>query len=175
LAFALVAAPNALHEFLASRIAESLSACGIGVSLEERPVEELMAAWPDGVVFGRHFPAVLWSWPTWVRPACEMFSSTEIPSSTTTFGVNASGYSSKEYDRACQRVMIGVPAVAGYLEAVAETQSVFAADLPALPLVIRPRVVAYASSVCGLAADASAPTLLWNLEEIAGGELCPSR
>ena len=172
LTFSLLAAPNALHEFLASRIADSLSACGIGASLNELPVEELLAAWPEGLVFGRRFQAVLWSWPTWVRPACEMFSSTEIPSPSTKFGANASGYSRGEYDRACQRVMLGLPATASYVEAAAETQTLYAQDLPALPLVMHPRVAAHAATVCGLAADASAPTLIWNLEEIGADETC---
>jgi peptide/nickel transport system substrate-binding protein len=172
LSLTIATAPGPLHEALGGRIVDDLAACGIGSSLERRPAEELLAAWPDGPIFGRRFQTALWSWPTWVRPACEMFSSTEIPSAASEFGVNATGYANPEYDRACQHVMFGPPEIASYREGAAQTQELFTLDLPALPLVFLPRLAAHSQTVCGLAADASAPSILWNIENLGGGGDC---
>ena len=52
-------------------------------------------------------------------------------------------------------------------EAARETQSVFAEHLPALPLAVWPRAAAVGPGVCGLTADPSALSLLWDLESLA--------
>ena len=131
-----------------------------------------MARWPDGPAFSRAYEALVWSWLTSISPPCEMFASWEIASDDVPFGSNASGFRSQEYDQACRAVLLGVPGGAAYPEAARQTQAVFADQLPALPLFVHPRLAAHRPEVCGLQADPSTFSLLWNLEMLDIGEDC---
>ena len=60
---------------------------------------------------------------------------------------------------------LGTAGMAG-AEAARVTQRVFAEQLPALPLIVLPRVAAFGPGVCGLQADPSSVSLLWDLESL---------
>jgi len=131
----------------------------------------LFASWPDGPVFGRTFQAVVWSWPTLVSPPCDMFASWEVPSDEYPFGSNASGFQDQAYDAACAQAVLGAPDSPGYGEAVGQTQAILRDQRPAIPLFVRPRLVAYAPWLCGISLDPSSPSVLWNIEAL---HACPS-
>ena len=158
---------------VASMIKDDLEACGIEVELNSLPEQELAQPWPDGPVFGRRFDLVVWSWPEWISPLCEMFASWEIPSNTQPYGINATGYQSSAYDAACQRLFLSVPGMPGYQKALVETQQIFNQDLPALPLYQPLRWVLSDSETCGLSVDSIATSALWNLEVLDSGDSCP--
>jgi ABC-type oligopeptide transport system substrate-binding subunit len=110
---------------------------------------------------------VVWSWLGWVTPACDLFASWEIPSAETPEGANASGFSDAAYDTAC-RAMLFSPGLEGVAAAAAKvTQQVFVNQLPALPLVVLPRIAATSPELCGPRADPSPPSLLWDIETLA--------
>lgn len=155
---------GALNESLGKALVSSLSRCGVELRPDYVDPQKLFASWPDGPAFGRTFEMVGWSWPVLHSPPCDMFASWEIPMDGTPYGNNASGFSSAAYDKACEAVMFDAPGTSGYLQAVAETQSVFASELPALPLYVRPRLVAYADWLCGVQVDPSALSELWGIE-----------
>ncbi|MDF1499027.1 MAG: ABC transporter substrate-binding protein [Anaerolineales bacterium] len=157
----------------AALVEADLEACGLAVEVRGVPTGELGAPWPEGPVFGRAFDLVIWSWPEWVSPLCEMFAGWEIPGSAQPYGVNATGYRSDAYDAACKRLFLTVPGMVGYQEAVAETQQIFNQDLPALPLFQGERWVAADREVCGLAPDGLVTSMLWNLEVLDSGDSCP--
>jgi len=168
-----VYAPGAFQDAVALRIQEDLAQCGAQVELQALEPQELFIPWPDGEVFGRTFGLLGWAWPTLISPACEMYHSSEIPTAEyQPRGINASAYRNANYDQACKRILLGAPDGDDFLQAVQETQQLFATSLPALPLYVRPRIMAHRPEVCGVAIDPSAFSTLWNLEEYASGESC---
>ncbi len=158
---------------IAALVEADLEACGLAVDVNALPMEELAEPWPDGPVFGRHFDMVIWSWPEWISPLCEMFAGWEIPSSTQPYGVNATGYLSERYDAACKKLFLSTPGMNGYQEALVETQVLFNQDLPAIPLVQPLRWAASDTEICGMDVDGLATSILWNIEVLDSGNGCP--
>jgi ABC-type transport system substrate-binding protein len=64
------------------------------------------------------------------------------------------------------------PGSQAYQQAATQTQEILAAQVPVIPLYVRPRLVASVKEVCGLQVDATASTVLWNLAEIHPGPDC---
>jgi peptide/nickel transport system substrate-binding protein len=172
LSFSYLTSEGALQEAVAERIREDLAPCGVGMETQVLRGADLMQPWPDGPVFGRTFQSVGWDWLTSVSPACETFASREIPSEDYPYGSNASGFSDPEYDAACERVLLGYPELDTYRAGVRLAQSLFADRLPALPLFVLPRLAASRPDLCGLEVDASAYSVLWNLEAFGEGDAC---
>jgi peptide/nickel transport system substrate-binding protein len=167
LAWRLGVAPGGLEEDWARKLVLDFARCGATVSLELVPAVDLYAPYPDGPVFGGRLGMVVWSWLGWVTPACELFASWEIPSAGSPEGSNASGFSDSTYDAACRTLLFGAALEGPGAEAARVTQRVFAEQVPALPLTVLPRVAAFGPGVCGLQADASSVSLLWDLEALA--------
>jgi peptide/nickel transport system substrate-binding protein len=166
LALSLVTSNAELEQAIADKIKQDLSSCGVEITVEALDPATLLAEWPDGPVFGRTFDLALWAWPTVVSPVCEMFSSSQIPSDANPHGINASGFSDPDYDAACDSILLNTPDTAGFVDGVQTTQEIFADQVPALPLVLRPRLIADSNAVCGVEPDPSTSSLLWNLESI---------
>jgi peptide/nickel transport system substrate-binding protein len=159
-----------LYAILGQEIQAMLSECGILVTLEMISTESLTASYPDGSAFGRSFDMVLWSWPDWRLPLCEMFATREIPSDRYPYGVNASGFSNATYDLACDRLILGD--FEHEQESLDAIQTTFHEQLPTLPLIQNPRLLVASGSICGFELDPYAPSLLWRVEAIAGGPDC---
>lgn len=173
LSLSLYASSDGLEAAVAEKIQEDLGACGVEVSVETLPPADLLAEWPDGPVFGRSFGLAVWAWPTVVSPVCEMFSSAQLPSDANPHGINASGFNDPDYDAACQAILLDVPDSAGFAQGVRTTQEILADRLPALPLFLRPRIIAHANGVCGVEPDPTSASLLWNLESLRPSDECP--
>jgi peptide/nickel transport system substrate-binding protein len=172
LQFSLLIPQGALHLAVGQRIQQDLARCGIQADLEVLSSQDLFEAWPDGRVFGRGFQAVEWAWPSWVSPLCEMFAGFEIPSADHPLGVNAGGFHQAAYDLACSRLLLGPPADPTFEAAVQQTQQLFAENLPAVPLYMRPRVLAHTVDLCGVVVDPSGLSPFWNLENLTRGADC---
>jgi peptide/nickel transport system substrate-binding protein len=172
LAMSLISSNGDLEGNVATKIKEDLAACGVEVSIETLDPASMLAEWPDGPVFGRTFDLALWAWPTVVSPVCEMFSSEQIPSDANPHGINASGFSDPAYDAACMSILLDTPDSKAFVDGVQTTQQILADQLPALPLVLRPRLIAHSNEVCGVEPDPTTSSLLWNLEAIRSGEEC---
>jgi len=172
LALRLLTGVDSLHRSLAAALAGDLAECGIGLEPEFLEPASLLAPWPDGPVFGRSFEAVGWAWLGLLSPPCEMFAGGEIPSDDNPIGSNASGYRNTAYDEACAAAQLALPGSDAQRAAIRQTQEILAADLPAIALFARPRMLAFSPDVCGPEADPSAFTLLWNLELWDAGEGC---
>ncbi len=155
---------------IADRVAEGWSDCGVQVEVVALPAAELFAGWGEGPVFSRTYDAVLWGWPAFASPPCEMFAGWEISDGDHPLGVNASGLQDEAYDRACRQLLLSPPGTPEYEGAVREAQSRFHDLLPGLPLFVRPQFVAHRDWLCGVQPDASATTVLWNVESIRA---CP--
>jgi len=172
LSFTLESVDGELQHQVVDQIVEDLAACGIEVNPSFTDSSSLFAAWPDGSVFSRSFSAVVWAWPVFSSPPCEMYESGQIPSDTSRYGINASGFSNTPFDQACGTVQLTLSDSPEAVEAAAETQRILADEVPGLPLFERPRIAAYAPDVCGVDVNPSAFSVLWNLEVLARGDDC---
>lgn len=148
------------------------ASCGVEMEVVIEDPYGITAVWPEGSVFGRDFDVVGWSWPDWISPLCEMFSGREIPSNENPFGSNASGFNDPDYNHACDMILLGLPESEAYQQAVYKTQEIFSIDIPALPLYLKPRVVAHVNEMCGVQVDPLTFSVLWGLEGYDLGENC---
>jgi peptide/nickel transport system substrate-binding protein len=166
------------HQAAAQMIRADLERCGIQMEVLAQPVEEYLAAGPDGPVFGRQFDLAQFAWMTAVEPPCSLYLSSEIPAAYPDSpkgwgGVNASGYSNPQYDQACLDALYSLPDTPQHIEKHAEAQAIFAEDLPALPLYWHYRVVIGRPDICGLPVEVVTEYIFSDLELFNYGETCP--
>jgi peptide/nickel transport system substrate-binding protein len=172
LAFSYMTSRGAIQELIAERLKTDFAQCGVSLFVTFEDVNTIKDEWPTGLVFGRRFQTVGWTWPDWVTPLCEMFSTREIPSDENPFGSNASGFNHPDYNDACERILLSLPDDVGYLDAVLESQEVFATELPAIPLYFRPKMLATTKDLCGVQIEPLSFSDLWNIEVYDLGEGC---
>jgi peptide/nickel transport system substrate-binding protein len=165
LSFELIVPVGAIEQQVASMIEEDLAACGAQVSVRAVEAGQLSSGWPDGAVFGRQFQAVLWTWPDWVVPLCQMYTSFEIPSDEVLFGSNAGAFRDAAYDAACERILYGLPGSEEFTNALDEVQRIFQEQRPGIPIFVQPRIIAHQPDICGLSLDSLSFTAYWNIEE----------
>ena len=172
LAFTYLTTGDGIRQAVAEALKADLAQCGVEMTVEFYNPDVITAPWPEGPVFGRGFDAVVWSWPDWISPLCEMFAGREIPSNEYPYGSNASAFDNQDYNLACDTILLGPAGSQTYLEAVRQTQEIFTNQLPALPLYLKPRIVAYTEDMCGIEVDPLAFSAFWNLEMYNSGNEC---
>ena len=97
-----------LRKQVAELVSADLNACGIQTSIEFRNPGELFGPGPDGVVFGRKFDLVQFSWEASARPNCLLYSTNQVPDAANHWiGANVTGYSSEAFDAACVVRLLG--------------------------------------------------------------------
>lgn len=138
----------------AEMIKDQLSLCGVEVEIDYQPAGEMLAAGPAGPVFGRQFDLALFSWTTGNFHLCQIFQSQEIPGVYPTYpkgwgGTNPTGYNNLAYDQACNAALTNLPDSADIQDAVSEIQTIFADQLPVLPLFYRQEVILYRPNLEG--------------------------
>jgi peptide/nickel transport system substrate-binding protein len=166
---------SALQRRQASEIlSKSLGQCGIGVNLEYVSQDELYAPGPAGPLFGRSFDLAEYAiGNVGTEPPCAWFLSDQIPARPNQWiGLNISGYSNTDYDATCQKALKTLPDDANYQDAYAQAQSIFANDLPSVPLYMRIKAAATRRDLCNLTLDAFAINDLWNIEELDYNPSC---
>jgi len=155
-------------------LVSSLGGCGIQVNLQHRNPGDLFAAGPAGQVFGRAFDLVQFTWESSLLPQCNLFESGRIPTAQNQWiGTNVSGYTSEEFDAACQAALHALPGSQAALDNQRQAQAIFAADLPVIPLYTHLKAAATRLDLCGYTLDPSSRSSLWNLEAINYGTGCP--
>jgi peptide/nickel transport system substrate-binding protein len=162
-------------------IVESLAQCGIQVEIQASPAAEIYAPGPEGPVFGRRFDLALVAWQAGERPACDLFSSHNVPGPPEGTwnplrnpgerdfpfgwgGLNAAGFSHPDYDQACRSALEALPGQSDFLEKHNVTQEIFAQQLPVLPLFLYPRLAIAIPELSGLDLDPLVPSEMWNIE-----------
>jgi peptide/nickel transport system substrate-binding protein len=172
LSFSFLTTGGRVENLVAEKIQSDFANCGVEMRVEIVEPQTLNYPWPDGLVFGRKFEAAASVWPDWISPVCETFASWEIPDDGNTFGSNAGGFDSEEYDAACRTILYGPAGSERYLAAVQDAQAVFREMLPAVPLYFRPRLLANRPDACAVEVDPTSFSTLWNLEYYDYGENC---
>jgi peptide/nickel transport system substrate-binding protein len=161
----------------AELLKSALARCGIQIDIQNGPAEQIFAAGPDGPVFGRKFSLAQFAWPVTASPACFLYMTREIPGAYPQFpkgwgGANDTGYSSAQFDQACQVAMNSLPDEPEFLAAQQQAQAIFAEDLPALPLYLRSGWVITRPDLCGLQVDPANTDVYQNIESFDYGEGC---
>ena len=149
-------------------LARSLAQCGVGVNLKYVSQDELYASGPGGPLFGRSFDLAEYAiGNAGTEPPCSWFLSDQIPARANKWiGLNISGYSNADYDATCQKALKILPDQAGYKDAYAQVQSIYANDLPSVPLYMRIKAAATRRDMCNFTLDTFAIDDLWNIEEL---------
>jgi peptide/nickel transport system substrate-binding protein len=154
------------HERVARILVENLSACGIHLTVEYLPADELFADGPHGPVFGGQFDLVLFSWLNDLDAPCWLYLTSEIPSAENWWATsNNPGYSSEAYDNACLSALAAFPGSASFRRYHVEAQRIFSRDLPVLPLYFVPKLVAIRPGVSGVTLDPTEHLELWAIEQ----------
>ena len=162
---------------------DSLEQCGIKVDLTFLPQDQMYAVAPDGVLFGRQYDLAEFAWgPYWEpfhrEPPCFLYISSEIPSETNHWlgnihgGVNITGYSNPEYDKACASAENSGLDVGKYQQNESQTLTILAEDLPSVPLFYFIRIAGTRPDMCGMTMDTSSRSDLANLESLDYGVPC---
>ena len=149
-------------------LAQSLEGCGIGVNVIYLSYIDLYAeGGANGPLFGRSFDLAEFAMGTTsLEPPCSWFTTAQIPTAANNWvGANVTGYKSSEFDAACTWAQAQTPDDAAYRDAYHLTQSIFASDLPAIPLYVRLKVAAARPDMCDFDLDPTANTL-WNIESL---------
>lgn len=149
-------------------LAQSLAGCGIGVNVTYLSYIDLYAeGGANGPLFGRNFDLAEFAMGTTsLEPPCSWFTTAQIPTAANNWvGANVTGYKSPEFDAACARAQEQTPDDEAYRDAYHQTESIFAADLPAIPLYVRLKVAAARPDMCDFKLDPTA-NALWNIESL---------
>jgi peptide/nickel transport system substrate-binding protein len=164
----------AQRQQVAQILSDSLGQCGIKVNVVYLDSTSLFAPGPDGILFGRSFDLAEFAMGTiGVETSCEWFTSPEVPTAANHWvGVNVSGYSNPAFDAACQSALQSLPDDAAYAAAYRDTQSIFAEDVPVVPLYWRLKVTASRPDFCNFRLDPTASSALWDLEAFDFGTAC---
>ncbi len=155
-------------------LAQSLQGCGFGINLKYYSQEEFFAPGPDGILFGRNFDMAEYALGAiGTEPPCAWFSTEQIPSKLNKWlGVNISGYSNPDYDAQCRKALGSMPGSQEYAAAYQSVQTLFANDLPSIPLYMRIKTAATRRDMCNFSLDDFAVNDLWNIEELDFGPNC---
>lgn len=154
-------------------LSQSLAQCGIGVNVQYESQQELYAPGPNGPLFGRNFDLAEYALSdTSLEPPCGWFTSNEIPAAVNQWvGVNVSGYHNPDFDTACYAAQSSLPGEQAYADSYHQAQSIFASDLPAIPLFFRLSVAAARADLCHFELDPSANPMS-NIEAFDEGPAC---
>ena len=160
---------------VAMQVAANLADCGVQLNVHYLSPEELFAPGPDGIIFGRKFDLVQFSWKSGSLPPCQFYETDQIPNLDNNWlKVNVSGYSDPDFDAACELARTARPDnLENYEQRQKDVQTLFAQELPVLPLYYRLKVAVGRPDLCGVQMDVSARSFFWGLEEINYGQDCP--
>jgi peptide/nickel transport system substrate-binding protein len=159
---------------VAKMIAANLADCGVQVNFRSLPLTQFYTPGPDGVLFGRQFDLAEFSWSSGLVPPCQLFESSQIPSPANNWlMVNVTGYSNPVYDTTCQTARYTRPDNQdAYVKNQQLAQSLFAAELPVIPLYFRPNLAVTRPDFCGLVMDATSRSDLSGIEAFDEGGQC---
>lgn len=163
----LVSRNNLMRDRITALIASQLRQnCGLDVTVEFHTRQELFSAFPDGVVSGRRFDLAEFYWSTSLGwQTCDLFTSTQIPTTDQPGGTNYPGYANPEYDAACQAGM-APRSLAERQANYRQAQALFSADLPSLPLFWQLKITVTLPFVSGLSLDPSTTSEFWDIEQV---------
>jgi len=167
-----------LSQETAKRVAEDLAECGVSVTVTGMPASELYQPAPEGAVFGRAFDLALMTWEVGPGFTCEWFTTAEIPKESNnwmgqvTGGWNLTGFSSADYDAACDLFSnAGADGALRRAEADGMLQQL-SADLPIIPLFHFADAYLVREGLCGLVWGLEANSVFVGIEDLSESGSC---
>ena len=159
---------------VSSLLVESLAQCGIKVNVQYLDQAAFYGLGPAGPLFGRNFDLAEFAMGnTGIESPCDWFTSPEVPNAANHWvGTNVSGYSNPAFDESCSSASQSLPDETIHLDSYRQAQSIFAQDLPAIPLYWRVKVAAARYDFCNFSLDPTAASSLWNIENFDSGKTC---
>jgi peptide/nickel transport system substrate-binding protein len=158
---------------VAQMVQKNLSSCGIDARISTYDLAQLYTSGPDGPLFGRQFDLTQFAWETGSQSPCFLYQTSQIPTAKNNWlGANITGYSNPDYDAACQKALQSRPDQADYAKINQQAESLFASQLPVIPLYYRMKIVATRPDLCGLQMDVTDRSALWGLEGLDYGTGC---
>ena len=153
---------------------QSLAECGIGLNATFVNASDLYLPGPVGPLFGRQFDLAEYAiGVNSLEPQCSWFTTAQIPTADNNWiGTNISGYKDPAFDTACQQALQSLPEDSTYTSHQ-QAQSIFASELPSIPLYLRLKVAATRPDFCGLTLDPSSTYALNDIESFDYGDTCP--
>jgi peptide/nickel transport system substrate-binding protein len=172
-----------LRKAFAQAMADSLTQCGIQVELTFLSRDEMYASAPEGVLFGRQYDLAEFAWgPYWEPfhrdPPCFLYTTAEIPTAANHWlgefhgGVNITGYSNPDFDKACAAAENAGLDVIAYNENELQTLKILAEEAPSIPLFYFIEIAGTRPDLCGMRMDTSSRSDLANLELLDYGDAC---
>jgi len=151
----------------------SFAECGIGLNLVYSNASDFYAQGPAGPLFGRHFDLAEYAiGVNSLEPQCSWFTTSQIPTEENNWiGTNISGYKNPLFDKACQLGLQSLSSDPTYTSHQ-EAQSIFASELPSIPLYLRLKVAASRPDFCGFILDPSSSSALEDIESFDYGDGC---
>ena len=152
----------------------SLAQCGIKVDVQTLDANTLYAPGPGGVLFGRNFDLAEFAMgSTEIETPCDWYTSSEVPNAANNWvGTNVSGFINPDFEAACLASQQSLPDDPAHAAAYAQAQSIFAEDLPVIPLYWRVETAAARADLCHFSLDPTAASSLWNIEVFDSGAGC---
>jgi peptide/nickel transport system substrate-binding protein len=159
---------------VADILSQSLRDCGIGVNVVHTSQLDFYAEGPAGPLFGRNFDVAVYAMSTLTaQPPCARFTISEIPTADNHWiGTNVGAYKNPAFDQACTTALLSPPDEAAYVENFHLTQSIFAQELPAIPLYNRIETAAARFDFCNFGLDPTAASDLHAIETFDYGASC---
>lgn len=163
-----------LRQEVVKKLVETMAPCGIKVNVQTLSADQIYGAGPEGPVFGRKFDMAQLAWQSGPGTPCFLYESSQVPSVNNRWlGVNVTGYANPVYDAACQAAEAADPVQPDFKDRNNAVQTLFAQELPAIPLYFNLKIAAARPDFCGLEMDVTARSVLWNIEGFDYGESCP--
>ncbi len=155
---------SALHREISARVVDDLAWCGFEVFVDALEPAEFYATGAGSPLYGRDFDMAGFAWLGGVEPACELYNSAHIPGSANHWdGDNVGGYHNPDYDALCHQALSTLPGEAEHASAHRAALRLFGEELPALPILLHPRISATRPDLGGFQVDPLAPET-WAIE-----------
>jgi peptide/nickel transport system substrate-binding protein len=164
-----------LNYQIVNRVAEELHQCGLVVDVEILSSENWYAGGENSKLFGRRYDLGHLALPIRQEPLCDLFASWEITGPADSVrsgtgqlyagwdGLNSTGWWDRGYDAACETAVTAWPDTPEYAQAHIQAQTIFAQNLPMVPLFPRLKFAAAHPQVIGFQIDTTQESELWNL------------
>jgi peptide/nickel transport system substrate-binding protein len=168
LSFTLSTTSAPFRPALAENLRDQLGKVGIELKLDFQPASVLFDGSSSGPLVGRKFDIAELAWISSYDPAADQaftLHSASVPARATFFqGGNYGNYHNQRVDQLLDQSQRSLDP-AFRTSALAEAQTIWQTDLPALPLLVRPLVTAVRQNVTGFRPTPALATETWNIEQ----------
>lgn len=161
----LTTAESEIRERGAELFQQDMADIGVGIELKYLSKYAYFAYGPDGPLLGRRFDLAEFAWPTGVEPPGGLYLCDQVPTSDNGWaGPNATGWCASNYDQVTRNALDAL-VQEEQKRFWAESQRIFAENLPVLPLFTYIKVAVTRPAVTNVVIDPTESSEMVNIEE----------